>query len=171
MFYSGTIARTIADEVQQQGGFLTTEDLSAYKVEWIEPVSINYRGYDIWELPPNGQGIAALQMLKILEGFNFSEIDFGSSEHLHLFTEAKKLAFEDRAKFYADMAFAKVPMKTLLSDAYADQRRALIQDKASMYSAGQLSAGETIYMTVADKEGYMVFDSKQLLWYGFWCCA
>ena len=155
-FYSGTIARAIADEVQQQGGFLTTEDLSSYKVEWVEPVSINYRGYDIWELPPNGQGIAALQMLKILEGFNFSEIDFGSSEHLHLFTEAKKLAFEDRAKFYADMAFAKVPMKTLLSDAYADQRRALIQDKASMYSAGQLSAGETIYMTVADKEGYMV---------------
>ena len=155
-FYSGTIARAIADEVQQQGGFLTTEDLSAYRVEWIEPVSINYRGYDIWELPPNGQGIAALQMLKILEGFNFSEIDFGSSEHLHLFTEAKKLAFEDRAKFYADMTFAKVPMKTLLSDAYADQRRALIQDKASMYSAGQLSAGETIYMTVADKEGYMV---------------
>ncbi|MCH2654981.1 MAG: gamma-glutamyltransferase [Flavobacteriales bacterium] len=155
-FYSGTIARAIADEVQQQGGFLTTEDLSSYKVEWIEPVSINYRGYDIWELPPNGQGIAALQMLKILEGFNFSEIDFGSSEHLHLFTEAKKLAFEDRAKFYADMAFAKVPMKTLLSDAYADQRRALIQDKASMYSACQISAGETIYMTVADKEGYMV---------------
>ena len=155
-FYSGTIARAIADEVQQQGGFLTKEDLSSYKVEWIEPVSINYRGYDIWELPPNGQGIAALQMLKILEGFNFSEIDFGSSEHLHLFTEAKKLAFEDRAKFYADMAFAKVPMKTLLSDAYADQRRALIQDKASMYSAGQISAGETIYMTVADKEGYMV---------------
>ena len=155
-FYSGTIARAIADEVQQQGGFLTTEDLSSYKVEWIEPVSINYRGYDIWELPPNGQGIAALQMLKILEGFNFSEIDFGSSEHLHLFTEAKKLAFEDRAKFYADMAFAKVPMKTLLSDAYADQRRALIQDKASIYSSGQLSAGETIYMTVADKEGYMV---------------
>ena len=155
-FYSGAIARAIADEVQKQGGFLTTEDLSAYKVEWIEPVSVNYRGYDIWELPPNGQGITALQMLKILEGFNFSEIDFGSSEHLHLFTEAKKLAFEDRAKFYADMAFTKVPIKTLLSDAYADQRRALIQHKASMYSAGQLSAGETIYMTVADKEGYMV---------------
>jgi len=155
-FYSGTIARAIADEVQQQGGFLTTEDLSAFKVEWIDPVSINYRGYDVWELPPNGQGIAALQMLKILEGFDFSEIDFGSSEHLHLFTEAKKLAFEDRAKFYADMAFAKVPMKTLLSDAYADLRRALIQDRASMYAAGQISAGETIYMTVADKEGYMV---------------
>lgn len=155
-FYSGTIARAIADEVQQQGGFLTTEDLSAFKVEWIDPVSINYRGYDVWELPPNGQGIAALQMLKILEGFDFSEIDFGSSEHLHLFTESKKLAFEDRAKFYADMAFAKVPMKTLLSDAYADQRRALIQDRASMYAAGQISAGETIYMTVADKEGYMV---------------
>ena len=155
-FYSGKIARAIAEEVQQQGGFLTTADLSSYEVEWVDPVSINYRGYDVWELPPNGQGIAALQILKILEGYDFSKIDFGSDEHIHLFTEAKKLAFEDRAKFYADMSFADVPIKTLLSESYADQRRALIKEKASMYSAGQISAGETIYMTVADKDGYMV---------------
>ena len=155
-FYNGKIARAIAEEVQQQGGFLTIADLSSFEVEWVDPVSINYRGYDVWELPPNGQGIAALQMLKILEGYDFSKIDFGSEEHIHLFTEAKKLAFEDRAKFYADMTFADVPIKTLLSESYADQRRALIKEKASIYSAGQISAGETIYMTVADKDGYMV---------------
>ena len=155
-FYNGKIALAIAEEVQQQGGFLTTADLSSFEVEWVDPVSINYRGYDVWELPPNGQGIAALQILKFLEGNDFSKIDFGSDEHIHLFTEAKKLAFEDRAKFYADMSFADVPIKTLLSESYADQRRALIKEKASMYSAGQISAGETIYMTVADKDGYMV---------------
>ena len=106
-FYSGKVASAIADEVLQQGGFLTTADLSSYEVEWVDPVSINYRGYDVWELPPNGQGIAALQMLNILEGYDFSKIDFGSDEHIHLFTEAKKLAFEDRAKFYADMSFCR----------------------------------------------------------------
>ncbi len=155
-FYRGKVARAIAKDVQQQGGFLTTADLSSFEVEWVDPVSINYRGYDVWELPPNAQGIAALQILKILEGYDFSKIDFGSDEHIHLFTEAKKLAFEDRAKFYADMTFADVPIETLLSESYANQRRALIKEKASMYSAGQISAGETIYMTVADKDGYMV---------------
>ena len=155
-FYSGKVASAIAEEVQQQGGFLTTADLSSFEVEWVDPVSINYRGYDVWELPPNGQGIAALQILKILEGYDFSKIDFGSDEHIHLFTEAKKLAFEDRAKFYADMSFADVPIETLLSESYTHQRRALIKEKASMYFAGQISAGETIYMTVADKDGYMV---------------
>ena len=155
-FYNGKVASAIAEEVLQQGGFLTTADLSSYEVEWVDPVSINYRGYDVWELPPNGQGIAALQILNILEGYDFSKIDFGSDEHIHLFTEAKKLAFEDRAKFYADMSFSDVPVEILLSESYADQRRALIKEKASMYSSGQISAGETIYMTVADKDGYMV---------------
>ena len=87
---------------------------------------------------------------------DFSKIAFGSDEHIHLFTEAKKLAFEDRAKFYADMSFSDVSIEILLSESYADQRRALIKEKASMYFAGQISAGETIYMTVADKDGYMV---------------
>ena len=155
-FYKGDIAKTIADFIQSQGGFLSIDDLGEHKSEWIEPVSVNYRGYDVWELPPNGQGIAALQMLQILEGYDFSEIAFGSTEHLHLFTEAKKLAFEDRAKYYADMDFAKVPVETLISDSYASERRKLISDRASSYKAGEISAGETIYLTTADKYGNMV---------------
>ncbi|WP_242116922.1 gamma-glutamyltransferase [Aestuariivivens sediminicola] len=156
VFYKGEIAKTISDFIQSQGGFLSVEDLSNHRSEWVEPVSINYRGYDIWELPPNGQGIAALQMLQILEGYDFSNIPFGSAEHLHVFTEAKKLAFEDRAKYYADMDFAHVPLNTLLSDVYAEKRRGLITDRASAHKAGEISSGETIYLTTADKEGNMV---------------
>ncbi|MDG1571386.1 gamma-glutamyltransferase [Robiginitalea sp. M366] len=155
-FYKGRIARTIADFVQSQGGFLSEKDLASHTAEWVTPVSVNYRGYDVWELPPNGQGIAALQMLQILEGYDFSNIPFGSAEHLHLFTEAKKLAFEDRAQYYADMDFAQVPVETLLSDIYADNRRQQITDRAGEYKAGQISAGETIYMTAADQYGNMI---------------
>ena len=130
--------------------------MANHKSEWVEPVSVNYRGYDVWELPPNGQGLAALQMLQILDGFDFSNIPFGSTEHLHLFTEAKKLAFEDRAKYYADTDFFDVPVEKLLDPDYADKRRALIGDRAATYEAGQISEGETIYMTVADKSGTMI---------------
>ncbi len=155
-FYKGDIAKTIEKFIKEQGGFLSAKDLASHKSEWVEPVSVNYRGYDVWELPPNGQGIAALQMLQILEGFDFSGIEFGSTEHLHLFTEAKKLAFEDRAKYYADMDFFDVPVEQLLSDNYADNRRNQIGSRAGRYSAGEISAGETIYMTVADSEGTMI---------------
>lgn len=155
-FYKGSIAKTIADFIQYEGGFLSEEDLADHYSEWVEPVSVNYRGFDVWELPPNGQGIAALQILQILEGYDFSNIAFGSAEHLHLFTEAKKLAFEDRAKYYADMDFAKVPIKELLSDSYASERKELIGKRASYYDAGEISAGETVYLTVADKEGNMI---------------
>ncbi|MBP2830866.1 gamma-glutamyltransferase [Aquimarina sp. U1-2] len=155
-FYKGDIAKTIDTFIKEQGGFLSTKDLAAHTSEWVEPVSINYRGYDVWELPPNGQGIAALQMLQILKGYDFSTIEFGSTEHLHLFTEAKKLAFEDRAKYYADMDFFDVPVTQLLSEEYAENRRKQIKAKAGTYSAGEISAGETIYMTVADKEGTMI---------------
>ena len=155
-FYKGDIARTIGTFIEKQGGYLTYDDLAAHRSEWIEPVSVNYRGYEVWELPPNGQGIAALQMLTILEGYDFSNIEFGSTEHLHLFTEANKLAFEDRAKYYADMDFFDVPVEALLSETYAAERRKLIGDRAGKYEAGEISAGETIYMTVADKEGTMV---------------
>ena len=156
VFYKGEIAQTIGKFIKEQGGFLSARDFASHKSEWVEPVSINYRGYDVWELPPNGQGIAALQILKILEGYDFSNIKFGSPEHLHLFTEAKKLAFEDRAKYYADMDFVKVPVDKLLSEEYANKRRQLIGKRASKYSAGKISAGETIYMTVADNQGTMV---------------
>ena len=155
-FYKGEIAQVIEAFIDQQGGFLSVDDLASHTSEWVEPVSINYRGYDVWELPPNGQGIAALQMLKILEGFDFSKIKFGSTEHLHLFTEAKKLAFEDRAKYYADMDFADVPVEYLLSKEYANTRRKLIGEQASTYTAGKISDGDTIYMTVADGDGTMV---------------
>ena len=155
-FYKGEIAKTIEKFIEEQGGFLSAKDLADHKSEWVEPVSINYRGYDVWELPPNGQGIAALQMLKILEGYDFTNIQFGSVEHLHLFTEAKKLSFEDRAKYYADMDFAKVPVEELLSEEYANGRRELIGRNAGIYSAGEISFGDTIYMTVADNEGTMI---------------
>jgi gamma-glutamyltranspeptidase/glutathione hydrolase len=155
-FYKGALAQTIAGFIQEKGGFLSESDLAEHHSEWVEPVSVNYRGYDVWELPPNGQGIAALQMLQILKAYDFSKIPFGSTEHLHLFTEAKKLAFEDRARYYADMNFAKVPVDELLAESYADERRKLIGEQAGAYQAGTISAGETIYLTVADKEGTMV---------------
>ncbi|XOV93308.1 MAG: gamma-glutamyltransferase [Bacteroidota bacterium] len=155
-FYKGEIAQTISDFMKANGGFLSKEDLASHKSEWVEPVSVNYRGYDVWELPPNGQGIAALQMLQILEEFDFSNIEFGSAEHLHLFTEAKKLAFQDRAKYYADMDFAKVPVEDLISDDYASQRAQMIGKRAGIYQAGEISSGETIYLTTADKFGNMV---------------
>lgn len=156
-FYRGDMARTMADFIQQQGGFLSYDDLASFEAEWVEPVSTNYRGYDVWELPPNGQGIAALQMLNILEGYDFSEMGYGSPEHIHYFVEAKKLAFEDRAKYYADPHFSKIPIEELVSKTYADERRKLIDpDRAGQFEAGQISQGETIYLTVADKEGNMV---------------
>ena len=159
-FYRGRVAQTIADYVQAQGGFLSTEDLAEHRGEWVDPVSINYRGYDVWELPPSGQGIAALQILQLLEGFDLNAYGFGSFEHVHLFTEAKKLAFEDRARWYADPEFAPAPVEALISDAYADQRRRLIdpQRAAKTVEAGNpaLNEGDTIYLTTADADGMMV---------------
>ena len=146
--------------MKANGGYLTAADFAAHRSEWVEPVSTNYRGYDVWELPPNTQGIAALQMLNILEGYDIKSMGFGSAEYLHLFIEAKKVVFEDRARYYADPEFAKIPLKTLLSKDYAAQRRALIKkDKAALeYPVDNkaLDHGDTIYMTVADAAGNMV---------------
>ncbi len=158
-FYKGDIARTIDAYFKANGGFLSFEDLAAHEGEWVQPVSTNYRGVDVWELPPNGQGIAALQILNILEGYDFSKIAFGSPEHVHLFVEAKKLAFADRARWYADPAFHPAPVDWLISKDYAAQRRKLINpDRAALaVDAGrQLNQGDTIYLTVADKDGMMV---------------
>lgn len=157
-FYKGATAKTIADYIQAQGGFLSVEDLASHKGEWVQPISTNYRGVDVWELPPNGQGLAALQILNILEAYDFSKIPFGSAEHVHLFTEAKKLAFADRAALYADPDFAKTPVEKLLSKDYAAERRKLITDRAmqSVDPGAALNQGDTIYMTVADKDGMMV---------------
>jgi gamma-glutamyltranspeptidase/glutathione hydrolase len=157
-FYKGPIARSIGAFIKDQGGFLSEADLAAHRSEWVEPVSVNYRGYDVWELPPNGQGIAALQMLNILEGYTFKPEDFGTARHIHLFTEAKKLVFEDRARYYADPDFAKIPVKELLDKNYATSRRALINPDraATQVLAGDPFANNTIYLTVADAEGNMV---------------
>lgn len=160
VFYKGEIARSIAAYMQQQGGYLSYEDLASHKSEWVEPVSVNYRGYDIWELPPNGQGIAALQILKTLEPFNLKAMGLDSAEYVHHFVEAKKLAFADRAKFYADMDFAKVPVASLISKEYNYARAKLIDaDKAAASvepGNPNLLHGDTIYLTTADKEGNMV---------------
>jgi gamma-glutamyltranspeptidase/glutathione hydrolase len=159
-FYKGDIAKTIDAFMREHDGFLSYEDLAAHESEWVEPVSYNYRGYDLWELPPNGQGIAALQILGMLEQYEIAKFGFGSAEHLHYFVEAKKLAFEDRAKFYADPAFAEIPVSELISPAYAKTRAALIRpDRAARrVAAGNpaLERGDTIYLTVADQDRNMV---------------
>lgn len=157
-FYKGTIARTISDFMEEQGGFLSYEDLASHTSEWVEPVSANYRGYEVWELPPNGQGIAALQILNILEGYDIASMGFGSAEYIHHFVEAKKLAFEDRARFYADPDFSRVPVEALVSEDYAARRRKLIDPfrASNTLDAGEVEHGNTIYLTVADQDGNMV---------------
>lgn len=159
-FYQGEISRNIAQYMRDQGGFLSYEDLSDHHGEWVDPVSSPYRGCDVWELPPNGQGIAALQILNILEGYDLGTLGFGSPEHLHLLIEAKKLVFEDRARYYADPDFATVPVDWLISKDYAAQRREHIRldQAAGQYPPGSpaLDQGDTVYLTVADKNGNMV---------------
>ncbi len=157
-FYKGSIARIISEFMQEQEGFLSYKDFARHHSEWVEPISTDYRGYTVWELPPNGQGTAALQILNILEGYNIKDMGFGSAEYIHHFVEAKKLAFEDRAKYYSDPAFNDIPLQELISKEYAAKRRELIDpDRAArLVSAGNPETGNTIYLTVADKEGNMV---------------
>jgi gamma-glutamyltranspeptidase/glutathione hydrolase len=158
-FYKGRIAREIGDYMARSGGYLSADDLAAHNGDWVEPVSIEYRGYRVWELPPNGQGIAALQMLNVLEGYDIAGAGFGSLENVHRFVEAKKLAFEDRAQLYADLDFMKVPVKALLTDDYASERRKLIGERAAKsYPVGNpaVDEGDTIYLTTADASGMMV---------------
>lgn len=157
-FYTGEIAHTMANYIQANGGFLEYTDLATHRGKWVEPVSTNYRGYDVWELPPNGQGIAALQILNIMEQFDVSSMKYDSAEYVHLFTEAKKLVFEDRAKYYADAEFNQLPVAQLISKRYARQRSKLIDLKRARksYPAGELEHGDTIYLTTADAQGNMV---------------
>lgn len=159
-FYRGDIARVIDQFMRDQGGYLRYDDLANHHSDWVEPVSVEYRGYDVWELPPNGQGIAALQMLQMLKRFDLAQAGFGSPDHLHYFLEAKKLAFEDRARFYADPAFNPAPVKELISDEYGARRAGLIdpQRAATNVEAGDpvLRDGDTIFLTTADKDRNMV---------------
>ncbi|GIT60808.1 MAG: hypothetical protein Ct9H300mP20_06350 [Gammaproteobacteria bacterium] len=170
-FYEGEVAKTIADFIQAQGGFLTYDDLANFNSEWVDPVSANYRGYDVWELPPNGQGVVALQILNILENFDLKEMGLFSSEYIHLFAEAKKLAFADRAKHYADPAFSEIPIKQLISKSYAKERAALIdKDKAALVDeSGIPSGGDTIFFNCCRSIWkYGISNSKQLQGHGLW---
>ncbi len=158
VFYRGEMAEKMVKYLREQGGFFTMKDFEDHHSDWVEPVSTNYRGYDVWELPPNGQGIATLQMLNILENFDLKSMGFGSPEYMHLFIEAKKLAFEDRAKLYADPDFNKLPIAELISKEYGKKRAELINMNraAQSYPAGFPESPNTIYLTTADKEGNMV---------------
>jgi gamma-glutamyltranspeptidase/glutathione hydrolase len=157
-FYKGQTATIISDFIEKQGGFLSAEDLKNHNSDWVEPVSTNYRGYDVWELPPNGQGIAALQILNIMEGFDVKSMGFGSAKYIHHFVEAKKIAFADRAKYYADMDFNTIPVSYLISKEYAKKRRLEISPKKAQnqFSPAILENGDTIYLTVSDSQGNMV---------------
>jgi gamma-glutamyltranspeptidase/glutathione hydrolase len=159
-FYKGEIADKIDMFMQQNGGFLRKADFEKHTSTWVDPVSTNYRGYDVFELPPNGQGIATLQILNILEGFDLRTMGRNSPETLHAMIEAKKIVWADRARFYADPAFAKIPLKGLLSKEYAAERRKLIDlNRATKKVEGgnpALDQGDTIYMCTADDEGNMV---------------
>jgi gamma-glutamyltranspeptidase/glutathione hydrolase len=160
-FYRGPIAAALHDTLAACGGHVTADDLAAHASDWVEPVSTTYRDWRVFQLPPNGQGIAVLQMLNILEGFDLPALGFGSAEHLHVLLEAKKLAFEDRARFYADPKFARVPLAELISKLYAaERRRAIDPRRASLAPAhGDPYArvgGDTIYLAAADADGNMV---------------
>jgi len=159
-FYLGDIAHQIGDYLSGQGGFLCYDDLATHCSEWVTPLSTNYRGYELYELPPNGQGVVALQLLNILETFDLRSMGYGSAEHIHTLVEAKKLVFEDRARYYADMAFYDAPLDRLISKDYAKIRRRLISSEraAVKYPAGDdlPEYGDTVYLTVADREGNMI---------------
>ncbi|HET6568020.1 MAG TPA: gamma-glutamyltransferase [Rhodothermales bacterium] len=159
-FYEGPIAETIDSYMRRIGGYLRKEDLADYHSTWVDPISTEYRGYRVWELPPNSQGAVVLEMLNILEGYDLANMGHNSADYVHVMTEAKKLAFADRSRYYGDPDFGDLPITQLISQDYADQRRSLIDmDHASMQVAPgnvRMEDGDTIYLTVADESGMMV---------------
>ena len=169
-FYQGPIAERIAACSEEVGGFLRMDDLASHASTWVDPVSVNYRGWDVWELPPNTQGIAALQMLAVLEGFDLSAYEHNSPELLHLLIEAKKLAYSDRAHYYADPTCADVPVEALISKAYANrQRKRIAPERAALefeHGDPKLRMGDTVYLTVVDEERNAV-SFIQSIFHGF----
>jgi gamma-glutamyltranspeptidase/glutathione hydrolase len=169
-FYTGQIAAELAKFSRTNGGYLTAEDLKSHEANWVDPVSVRYRGYDVWELPPNGQGIAALSMLSILSNYDISSMGWGSPEYLHVWTEAKKLAFADRARYYADMSMSDVPVEQLISSKYGKQQsnRIDLKSAATQLEPGdpKLVNGDTIYLTVVDKDRNCI-SLIQSNYYGF----
>lgn len=153
-FYKGELAERIDKFSKEYGGYIRKEDLEAYETKWVEPISINYRGYDVWEIPPNGQGMVALLTLNILKGFEFVEKDNVQTYHKQL--EAMKLAFADGQKYITDAEKMKLKPEDFLSDKYAKERRNLIKENAMLPVAGEPKAGGTVYLAAADSEGNMV---------------
>lgn len=158
-FYGGALGQEFIDGLDELGGYLTIEDLRSHEVRWVEPLGIDYKGYTLYELPPAGQGIAALQMLKMLEGYDFQSMEHNSAEYLHVLIEAKKLAHADLARYVADPDHMDVQPEALLSPGYLAARAALIDPDhaADRPDAGRLvTDSETIYLTVADQYGNMI---------------
>lgn len=166
-FYEGEIADKIVAACRDGGGRMTKKDFVDHQPEWVEPATTSYRGYDVWEIPPNGQGISALQILNMLECFDIGSLEPNSAEQLHLFIEAKKLAFEDRAVYYADMALADVPVEWLISKEYGKKRAALIDPRKAAVDVvcGKYEGSrDTIYMTAADGDGNMISFIQSIYW-------
>ena len=160
-FYEGRIARRIHEFMQANGAYLSYEDLAAHSSTWVDPVSASYRGHEIWEMPPSNQGLTVLQMLNILESYDLDGLGPQHPDYLHVLIEAKKLAFEDRARFYADPEHATVPVEQLLSKAYARERGRLIDPRRASRELGAgdpyaLAVGDTVYLATADADGQMV---------------
>jgi gamma-glutamyltranspeptidase / glutathione hydrolase len=157
-FYRGPIAEQIVAASRERHGFFELKDFADHTSEWVEPVSTNYRGYDVWELPPNGQGIAVLEVLNLLEGYDLRSMGRHSADYLHVFIEAKKLAYADRAKFYADPAFHKLPVAELISKSYAERRRKLIDPK---HAATSVPTGDPVLAASRDTTLLCVVDKDR----------
>ena len=157
-FYKGEIAEEIVRWSNETGGFLSMQDFANHSVDWVEPIHTNYRGYEVYQYPPNGQGLGALIMLNILEGYDLASMQLGSPEYIHLLVEAKKLAYADLHRYVADPEGSDIPVEGLLSKEYAAKRRALIQPGRAMPAVdpGEFGGSDTIYLTAIDSEGNAV---------------
>lgn len=159
VFYGGSLGATVAARIQQLGGFITLDDLKAHRSEWVTPISVPFKGHRLWELPPNGQGIAALEILRILEPYDLKAMGHNSAEYLHHLIEAKKLAYADLERFVGDPAWMKTPADHLLSDGFIAERRSRLdaaRANARPEPGPALTQSETIYLTAADAQGNMV---------------
>ena len=167
-FYRGALPQRIANYVKSVGGYLDINDLASHRSDWVEPVAVNYRGYDVYQVPPSSQGMAVLQMLNVLEGFDVAAMGYRNPDYWHVLVEAKKLAFEDRARFYADPDFVQIPLERLLSKEYAADRRKLILPYRALKNLRpgdpRLGKGDTTYLSVADKDGMMVSLIQSHYW-------
>jgi gamma-glutamyltranspeptidase/glutathione hydrolase len=159
VFYGGHLGQRVVDGLRELGGFLTIEDLRDHTPEWVDPISVDFRGYTIWELPPSGQGVAALQMMKMLEPFDLAGMGHNSAEYLHHLIEAKKLAYADLARYVADRDHMEIPAEALISDEYVARRRAEIDPRQAAERpepGAAVTQSETIYLSAADAQGNMI---------------